>query len=156
MSTLQSSSSHILSNMFLSIVSISAAILKLSASISSGRGGTNTRSFYITPQREVTWPRWTLVHEFCFRVLNHAKLLLYERRTSFLITAEPGCKDIPPILKSLRILLSADNGYMWVCFVVSSYFIPENVSIIYRHSVDQINSCLWYGSRLVFLWTVVS
>jgi hypothetical protein len=58
---------------------------------------------------------------------------------SFRKIADPGVKDrhgdIPPILKSLKILLSADTGYMWVCFVVSSYLIPENVSIIYGLSV---------------------
>jgi hypothetical protein len=43
--------------------------------------------------------------------------------------------NIPPILKSLRIWLSGDTGYMRLCFVFSSYFVPENVSIIYEHAV---------------------
>jgi hypothetical protein len=72
---------------------------------------------------------WRSAEHWCMnlfsRTQSHKSLFIWE--TYFLKMAEPGGKygDMPPILKSPRIWLSADTGYMWVFFVVSSYFIPK-------------------------------
>jgi hypothetical protein len=94
---------------------------------------------------------WSFAEHWCMNLFSCAQSRksssLWE--TSFPKIAEPGGKDrsyrdIPPILKSLRNWLFADIGYMLICFVVSSYFIGENVLIIYGHSVLFIYTALYY------------
>jgi hypothetical protein len=96
---------------------------------------------------------WTLVHEFVFEYSIRQKLFYMRNVHGFWklrnLEIKIGNMEIqPPLLKSLRIWLSPDTGYMWVCFAVSSHFIPKIVSIAYGHPVflgvtNQIRTKSW-------------
>jgi hypothetical protein len=121
--------------MFLSTVSTTAVILNLYPVVEVEQ----TLVLLHNPTERSHMTPLNTGARICFRVLGHAKALLYGSRTSSLIIADPGGKDriygdTQSILKSLRILLSADTGLyvnMLCSFLV---FYPENVSIIYGHS----------------------
>jgi hypothetical protein len=82
----------------------------------------------------------------CFRVHNYARALLYGRRHFRKLRSLAVKLGYMEITANFEISENLTNryGYMRVCFVVSSYFIDEIVSVIYGHSVLFIYTALYY------------